>query len=99
MFSAWGLLFEKYVGWLFAGLQGRHGNVFLSDISWKNGDKSFDGLLLKGHIIAVMEYKGGFLRQDAKYALDREKTLADIESKYVAKGCHQLALHLERMFH
>ncbi len=98
LFSAWGLLFEKYVGWLFAGLQGRHGNVFLSDISWKNGDKSFDGLLLKGHIIAVMEYKGGFLRQDAKYALDREKTLADIESKYVAKGCHQLALHLERMF-
>src|SRR5580704_423340 len=70
VFKAWGLLFETYVNWLLKGLEGRHSAQFYPDTSWEDGNKSFDSVFIKRRVVAVLEYKGGFLRQDARYSND-----------------------------
>jgi hypothetical protein len=55
VFKAWGLLFEAYVNWLLKGIEGRHSARFYSDTRWEDGEKSFDGVLVKTRVVAVLE--------------------------------------------
>jgi hypothetical protein len=90
MFNAWGLLFEAYVNWLLRSLEGRHSAQFYPDTCWESGNKSFDAVFVKQRMVAVVEYKGGFLRQDARYSNDLDTFMNDLQSKMGA-GCTQLA--------
>jgi len=97
VFNAWGLLFEAYVNWLLRGLNGRHSALFFSDTHWEDGEKSFDAVFVKKRMVAVFEHKGGFLRQDARYANNLEKFTNDLQSK-IGVGCKQLARHIGALF-
>jgi hypothetical protein len=93
VFNAWGLIFEEYVNWLLSGLQGRNCVSFFPDTKWENSEKSFDAVIVKKRTVAVFEHKGGFLRQDARYANSLEKFESDLQKK-VGEGCEQLARNI-----
>jgi hypothetical protein len=97
VFKAWGLIFEHYVNWLLRGLDGRHSARLYPDTCWEDGKKSFDAVFVKSRVVAVMEHKGGFLRQDARYSNDLEKFTADLQSK-IGVGCMQLARDIGAAF-
>lgn len=97
VFSAWGLLFEAYVNWLLKGLHARHSAQFYPDTCWEGGGKSFDAVFIKTRVLAVMEHKGGFLRQDARYSNDLDRFMADLQSK-IGEGCAQLARDIGMLF-
>jgi hypothetical protein len=97
VFKAWGLLFETYVNWLLKGLEGRHSAQFYPDTSWEDGNKSFDSVFIKRRVVAVLEYKGGFLRQDARYSNDLNTFMNDLQSK-IGVGCLQLARDIGALF-
>ena len=97
VFKAWGILFEAYVNWLLSGLNNRRSAVFFPDTRWQGGEKSFDAVFLKNKLVVVLEYKGGFLRQDARYANDLEKFMADLQGK-IGVGCRQLARDIGALF-
>jgi hypothetical protein len=97
VFKAWGMLFEAYVNWLLKGLHARHSAQFYPDTCWENGDKSFDAVIIKSRVLAVMEYKGGFLRQDARYSNDLDRFMTDLQGK-IGVGCMQLARDIGALF-
>jgi hypothetical protein len=97
LFKAWGKLFERYVDWLFSGMSKRP-TVFFSFPAWSNGEESFDGIFWKESLIIPMEYKGGFLQREAKYAGTPDALLPELERKVVA-GCEQLASKIGALFH
>jgi hypothetical protein len=97
MFQAWGLLFEAYVNWLLKILEGRHSAQFYPDTCWEDGNKSFDAVFVKQRMVAVMEYKGGFLRQDARYSNDLDTFMNDLQKK-IGVGCTQLARDIGALF-
>jgi hypothetical protein len=97
VFNAWGLLFEAYVNWLLKGMHARHSARLYPDTRWEDGKKSFDAVFIKSRVLAVMEYKGGFLRQDARYSNDLATFLADLGEK-IGKGCWQLARDVGALF-
>jgi hypothetical protein len=97
MFKAWGFLFEAYVNWLLRGIDGRHAAKFYPDTRWEGGQKSFDGVFVKRRVVAVLEYKGGFLRQDARYSNDLDTFMTDLQRK-VGVGCMQLARDIGSLF-
>jgi hypothetical protein len=96
--NAWGFLFEAYVNWILSGLDGRDSLSFHADTSWEHdGRKSFDGVLLRGRFVVVMEHKGGFLNQNARYSNTLESLLGDLQTK-IGKGCKQLARDIGSLF-
>jgi hypothetical protein len=97
MFKAWGFLFEAYVNWLLKGIDGRHSAKLYADTRWEGGQKSFDGVIVKSRVVAVLEYKGGFLRQDARYSNDLDTFMTDLQRK-VGLGCMQLARDIGSLF-
>jgi hypothetical protein len=97
VFQAWGMLFEAYVNWLVKSLEGRHGAEFYPDTVWESGDKSFDAVFVRQPMVAVMEFKGGFLRQDARYSNDLDTFMNDLQNKFGA-GCKQLARDIGALF-
>jgi hypothetical protein len=97
VFQAWGLLFEAYVNWLLKGLHARHSAQFFQDTCWEDGRKSFDAVFIKSRVVAVMEHKGGFLRQDARYSNNLDKFMTDLQSK-IGVGCTQLARDIAALF-
>jgi hypothetical protein len=97
VFNAWGLVFEAYVNWLLKGLHGRHCAQFYPDTCWDDGSKSFDAVFVKRRVVAVMEYKGGFLRQDARYSNDLSTFMSDLQGK-IGEGCTQLARDIGALF-
>jgi hypothetical protein len=97
IFKAWGFLFEAYVNWLLQGLHGRHSAVFYPDTCWENGDKSFDAMFVKHKMAVAMEFKGGFLPQDARYSNDLQKFMDALEGR-IGAGCHQLARDIGALF-
>ena len=97
VFKAWGLLFEADVNWLLKGLHARHSAQFYPDTCWENGKKSFDAVFIKSRVVAVMEHKGGFLRQDARYSNDLNKFATDLQGK-IGVGCTQLARDIATLF-
>ena len=97
VFNAWGFLFEAYVNWLLKGLQGRHSAQFYPDTSWEDGQRSFDAVFIKSRVLVVMEHKGGFLSQTARYCNDLNKFMSDLQAK-IGKGCAQLARDIGALF-
>lgn len=95
--KAWGLVFEAYVNWLLRSLNGRHSALFFPDTCWADGRKSFDAVFVKQRFLIVLEYKGGFLRQDARYSNDLTAFLSDLDKK-IAQGCVQLARGIANLF-
>ncbi len=97
VFKAWGLLFEVYVNWLLSSLQRRHSVAFFPDTCWENGDKSFDAVFVRKRMVVVMEFKAGFLKQDARYSNDLDAFTKDLQSK-IGVGCQQLARDVSGLF-
>jgi hypothetical protein len=97
VFKAWGFLFEAYVNWLLQSLHGRNSAVFYPDTCWENGNKSFDAMFVKDDIVVTMEFKGGFLPQDARYSNDLQTFMDTLESR-IGTACHQLARDIGALF-
>lgn len=97
VFNAWGLLFESYVTWLLRGLDGRHSAQLFPDTHWNDGEKSFDAVFVKKRMMIVMEFKGGFLPQNARYSNDLQ-TFMNTLYKRIGDGCIQLARDIGALF-
>jgi hypothetical protein len=97
VFKAWGLLFEAYVTWLLRGLQGRHSARFYPDTCWEDGEKSFDSVFVKSRMVIVMEFKSGFLPQNARYSNDL-KAFMNILDYRIGEGCTQLARDIAALY-
>jgi len=98
VFNAWGLVFEFYVSWLLTSLSGRHAAVLYPDTCWEDDKrKAFDALFVKKRMVAVMEFKGGFLPQDARYSNDLD-TFMDALQTRIGAGCRQLARDIAAWF-
>ncbi|MGC0779049.1 MAG: hypothetical protein WCD68_17750, partial [Candidatus Acidiferrum sp.] len=97
VFKAWGFIFETYVNWLLKSLDGNHCAALYTDTRWEDGDKSFDAVFVKKRMVVVMEFKGGFLRQDARYSNDVTKFMNDLDTKF-GVGCKQLARDIAALF-
>ena len=95
--GAWGILFEEYVNWFLGGRNFKDFK-FWPVPKWDRCGESFDGALMKGSVFVPMEYKGGFLRREAKYSGSQALLEEELESKIV-KGCKQLARNIETLFH
>jgi hypothetical protein len=97
VFNAWGLLFESYVTWLLRGLHGRHSAQFFPDTRWEDGEKSFDAVFVKKRMVIVMEFKGGFLPQNARYSNDLDSFMSTLQGRF-GNGCTQLARDISGLF-
>jgi hypothetical protein len=97
VFKAWGFLFEAYVNWLLQSLHGRHSGLFYPDTCWEDGKKSFDAVLVKDKMAVTMEFKGGFLPQEARYSNDLAKFMDTLEAR-IGVGCRQLARDIGALF-
>jgi len=96
--SAWGLVFESYVQWLLSGIRAHLGGELNFDTAWtKTGEKSFDAILVRARLVAVFEFKSGFMTQEARYSNDSEKFMEDLTGK-IGKGCTQLARDIAALF-
>ena len=91
VFKAWGILFESYVHWLLQGLKDRHGALFYQDTRWDHNDnKSFDGVFIKKRLVVVMEFKSGFLTEEARYSNNANTFMEDVDNR-IGVACKQLA--------
>ena len=97
LFQAWGILFEEYVHWLLQGMTPQQSVKYEARPKWKNGDESFDGILVQNSVMLPLECKGGFLSRTARYSGDKNVFLAELEEKF-ATGCHQLAWKTKALF-
>ena len=97
VFNAWGLLFESYVVWLLRGLHGRHSAQLFPDTRWEDGRKSFDAVFIKRRLVIAMEFKGGFLPQNARYSNDLETFMNALQVR-IGDGCTQLARDIAALF-
>jgi hypothetical protein len=97
VFKAWGFLFEAYVNWLLQSLHGRHAATFHPDTCWENGNRSFDAVVVKDKMAVMLEFKGGFLPQEARYSNDLPIFMNALEGR-IGAGCHQLARDIGSLF-
>jgi len=95
--NAWGLLFEAYVNWLLKSLDGQDSAEFYPDTCWQNGARAFDAVLRRKKVVVAIEYKGGFLRQDARYSSNADAFMRDLDGK-ISEGCFQLARNIAELF-
>jgi hypothetical protein len=98
IFNAWGLLFEAYVNWLLRSLGGKFAAELFSDTCWIDDDtRAFDAVFVKRRMVVAMEFKGGFLPQNARYSNDLDTFMAALKER-VGDGCHQLARDIGSLF-
>jgi len=67
----------------------------------KHHHEAFNGILLSGHVCAVVEYKGGFLPNNAKYADSLDQFVKGLEKKFgteLGAGVEQLARKISQVF-
>lgn len=107
--SAWGFLFEGYVNWWVEGRRFQKSILFYPFPVWdrvaskkRRGRKepdveAFDGAILQDSRLVALEYKGGFLKVEAKYSRDIRALFRDLNKK-IAKGCQQLAQGISELF-
>jgi hypothetical protein len=102
LFSDWGRLFEQYVSQLLAqSLRESSGSFVAFPKFSDNGDEAFDGVVSAGKYWVVMEYKGGFLSANAKYADNSKEFLWDLDRKFGAgkrAGAEQLMRKIAAVF-
>jgi hypothetical protein len=95
LFREWGRLFEQYVSQaLVQSFKGTPETYFPFPKFADNGEEAFDGLVTAGDHWVAMEYKGGFLKAEAKYAEDEDEFIRDTEKKFgrdKRAGMEQLA--------
>lgn len=102
LFNDWGLLFEQYVNQVLRSSFVRADERFIPFPKFADKDEeSFDGVVVAGDHLFVMEYKGGFLKAEAKYAEDESALIEDINRKFGKGdrgGLFQLARKLGQVF-
>jgi hypothetical protein len=104
-FKHWGKVFEKYVDQIlrqvYPPLSGRLYS-FQDFEKVKTKQEGLDGVIDSGDSLIVMEYKGGFLKAEAKYSGDIGILSDDLEKKFGCgergAGIEQLARKLEMLF-
>ncbi len=97
LFIAWGILFEEYVNWFLGGCNFKGALSFYPVPKYADGNECFDGAFVADSRFVPMEYKGGFLRLDARYSGDAATFETDLDLKIV-KGCQQLARKIQTLF-
>jgi len=102
LFSTWGRLFEEYVSYLFArSLDGQGERYAAFPTFVDKQEEAFDGIIASDQTWLVMEYKGGFLRADAKYAENEDLFIKDVRLKFGrdhGAGVEQLARKIGQVF-
>jgi len=102
LFQTWGMLFEEYVSWLLAEpLQGKAERYIPFPKFTDNDDEAFDGVVVSEDKLFVMEYKGGFLKAEAKYAENENELIDDLRLKFGTDpraGVGQLARKIGQVF-
>lgn len=100
----WGQTFEKYVNWLIVEMVDDKINKFIPSPRFKKtGDQVCDGIIVCGHRIIFLEYKGRTFRADAKYSGDFEILRKEIHTHLVGtaekpKGVYQLSNAIKKVF-
>jgi hypothetical protein len=97
LFSAWGILFEEYVNWFLGGCRFKQDLLFWPAPKWADDGECFDGAFTADARFMPMEYKGGFLRIEARYSADPTAFETDLDLK-ITKGCEQLARKIQQLF-
>jgi hypothetical protein len=102
LFREWGRLFEQYVSQtLLQSFKGTPETYFPFPRFADNCEEAFDGLVAAADCWVVMEYKGGFLKADAKYAEDEDDFMRDTDKKFGSDkkaGMEQLARKIGAIF-
>lgn len=97
LFKAWGLLFEEYVNWFLSEHEFKHPLLFFPSPRWSDQTESFDGAFMQDTRFMPMEYKGRFLKVEARYSGNPDAFEADLDLK-IGEGCRQLARKIELLF-
>ena len=97
LFKAWGILFEEYVNWFVNSSTFSTPLLFYPSPQWPDGTECFDGVFLQDSRFLAMEYKGGFLKIEARYSGNPQAFESDLELK-IGEGCQQLADKIETLF-
>jgi hypothetical protein len=102
LFSTWGRLFEEYISYLLTDpFEGKQERYVASPKFKDNDDEAFDGIVVADATWFVMEYKGGFLKAEAKYAENEDEFIDDIRLKFGTNrraGIGQLARKIGQVF-
>jgi hypothetical protein len=102
LFREWGYLFERYVTQVFLETFNSAREKYVPFPRFvDNDEEAFDGVIVDGEHWVVMEFKGGFLKAEAKYAEDEDEFLRDTERKFGGgkkAGMEQLARKVGAVF-
>lgn len=96
-FKAWGILFEEYVNWFLCGARFAQPISFWPSPKLLDGSESFDGAFLRDTRFIPMEYKGRFLKIEARYSGSSDAFESDLDLK-IGEGCKQLARKIMALF-
>jgi hypothetical protein len=97
LFKAWGILFEEYVNWFLGDRRLATPLLFSPAPKWQDGTECFDGAFVQDSRFTPMEYKGGFLKIEARYSGNPLAFESDLDLK-IGEGCQQLASKIELLF-
>src|SRR5260370_15603298 len=103
-FDTWGKLFETYVNQIFEAIAKPALEKYVARPDFKekkHHHEAFDGILLSGRVCAVVECKGGFLPNNAKYADSLDQFVKSLEKKFGTEsgaGAEQLARKISQVF-
>lgn len=102
LFTDWGHLFENYINEILSSSFVGQNELFIPSPKFSDrNEESFDGVVMAGNHLFVFEYKGGFLKADAKYAEDEDAFIDDIQLKFGKGedgGLTQLAKKIGQVF-
>ncbi len=98
----WGEIFEIYVNERLCEVFKWSKKHFLTSPTYDSpkrtkGKQAFDGLINYGGAVIAMEYKGKFLKLEAKYGEDRRVLMDDLNERF-GKAARQLAYNIELCF-
>jgi len=97
LFKAWGILFEEYVNWFLTDRALKNPLLFYPAPKWRDGSECFDGAFVQDSRFTPMEYKGGFIKIEARYSGNPNAFESDLNLK-IAEGCQQLATKIQALF-
>lgn len=103
-FDAWGNLFESYVNQMFNAATDRSKESYFPfpEFAEKgHSHEAFDGIIVSGRFCAVIECKGGFLPNKAKYAENIDQFIASLDQKFgmgSGAGIEQLVRKISQLF-
>lgn len=102
LFTDWGHLFENYVNEILGTSFPGPSELFTPFPKFTDKDEeSFDAVVVAGNHLFAFEYKGGFLKAEAKYAEDEIALIDDLNKKFgngEDGGLSQLARKVGQIF-